>query len=64
MNDINEVRNCKSNIIVGIILIMLGGVLLARNFMPNIAVTSFWPLLFIGMGAVVLLRVLRSNNDL
>ncbi|GAB1430914.1 hypothetical protein MASR2M18_17480 [Ignavibacteria bacterium] len=64
MDASDMIPRCKGNITMGIILITLGGVLLARNFMPDIDITSYWPLLLIGIGAGVLLRVLRSNNDL
>lgn len=53
-----------NNVIGGIVLITLGGLLLANNFLPDIDIADYWPLLLVGVGAAVLLKALRSKNDL
>ena len=44
----------KHNLVGGIILIALGAVFLAENFLPTYRLNKFWPLLLIVLGLAVL----------
>ncbi len=62
MRDAESAKTSKSNVVAGVILIVAGGVFLAKNFMPNIDVFDYWPLLVVGAGVGVLVRALRSDD--
>lgn len=64
MNDTITSSPRKSNMVGGVILITLGCILLANNFFPDIDIFDYWPLLLVGVGVGVLIRALRSNNDM
>ncbi|RPI75908.1 MAG: PspC domain-containing protein [Ignavibacteriales bacterium] len=46
----------------GIILVALGIIFLADNFIPRIHFGDFWPLILIAAGAAILLNSRRKNN--
>lgn len=64
MNDTFKSPVRKNNMVGGVILITVGSILLANNFLPDIDVFDYWPLLLVGVGVGVLIRALRSNNDM
>lgn len=55
-----EDRN--SGIVWGILLIALGGFLLATRLMPGVFGTEFWPFIIIGVGGVFLLAALLTRT--
>jgi hypothetical protein len=44
----------RPNLMGGVVLILLGAMFLAANFIPNVRFHDLWPLLLIGIGAVLL----------
>ena len=49
-------------LIVGLILVLLGGFFLARSYLPNIDWDRSWPILFVGIGVVLLLGAIRRAS--
>jgi phage shock protein C len=48
--------------IIGLILILLGGAFLVREFMPAVDLSTVWPVLSIGFGIVLLLLAIRPRR--
>jgi len=46
----------------GLILVLVGGFLLVRNFLPHFALGRLWPLLLIGIGVVIVLGAFRGDR--
>ena len=59
-----ENRSRKRRVTVGIILIIIGLLFLADNFVPRIHFGDFWPLILIGIGLALLLNSKKENNIL
>ena len=49
--------------ILGGFLIILGGWLLAREFLPEIDFDWFWPLVLVGLGVVLVVTALRRPSE-
>jgi phage shock protein C len=52
----------RAGAIVGLILILLGGLFLVREFMPSVDLSVVWPILSIGFGIVLLLLSIRPRR--
>jgi len=46
----------KGSMAVGIILIVIGGLFLADNFLPHFHFIEFWPIILIALGAGLLMK--------
>jgi hypothetical protein len=46
----------SGGIVGGIVLIVLGGIFLAGQFLPGIDISKLWPLILIGIGIGIILR--------
>jgi phage shock protein C len=51
----------KRKTVAGIILLVLGMIFLADNFLPRIRLGDFWPLILVGAGVAILINS-RSNK--
>lgn len=51
-----EPTNHKGSMAVGIILIVIGGLFLADNFLPHFHFIDFWPILLIALGVGLLMK--------
>jgi phage shock protein C len=51
----------KRRVAAGLILLVLGMIFLADNFIPRIRIGDFWPLILIGAGVAILINSRRSN---
>ena len=52
----------RAGVVIGAILILLGGAFLVREFMPGFDLSAVWPVIFIGIGVVLLLLSVRPNR--
>ncbi|OGU26786.1 MAG: hypothetical protein A2057_06305 [Ignavibacteria bacterium GWA2_35_9] len=52
----------KRRTFAGIILLVLGVIFLADNFIPRIRLGDFWPLILVAAGIGILLNAKRKNN--
>ncbi len=48
--------------VAGGILIVLGGFFLAREFLPSIDFDFVWPLVLIGLGALLVVTAMRRSG--
>jgi phage shock protein PspC (stress-responsive transcriptional regulator) len=49
--------------VLGGFLIILGGFLLAREFLPDIDFDWFWPLVLVGLGVLLVVSAIRRPSD-
>ncbi|MFN3528395.1 MAG: PspC domain-containing protein [Bacteroidia bacterium] len=56
----NQYRS--GSVVAGTILIIIGGLFLADEFLPNFAFQKYWPLLLVGLGIVILLNAGSKTN--
>jgi hypothetical protein len=54
-------RERSGALLAGIALILVGGYLLARRFLPNFDVDLVWPVVAIAIGAVLLIASIRPG---
>ena len=47
---------------LGLILVFIGGVLLARSYLPGIDWGLTWPILFVGIGIALLVGSVRRSS--
>ena len=59
-----ENQSQKRRVVIGIILIVIGILFLADNFIPRIHFGDFWPLVLICIGLALLLNSKKENNIL
>jgi phage shock protein C len=52
----------RAGVVIGAILILLGGAFLVREFMPQVDLSQVWPVIFIGIGVVLLLLSVRPSR--
>jgi phage shock protein C len=52
----------KRRATAGIILLAIGIIFLADNFIPRIHIGDFWPLILIGAGAAILINSKKESN--
>lgn len=55
-----EEKKMKRNRNLGIVLLVLGFILLADNFIPKIRIADFWPIILIALGVGMLLKAKKS----
>jgi phage shock protein PspC (stress-responsive transcriptional regulator) len=53
----------RAGAIIGLILILLGGAFLVREFMPAVDLSAVWPVLSIGFGVVLLVLAVRPRRS-
>ncbi len=56
----SALQSQKRRNLAGWILVIIGALFLANNFIPHFCVGSFWPLILIALGAALLLKA--KNN--
>ncbi|MFT6815442.1 MAG: phage shock protein C [Sphingobacteriales bacterium] len=54
----------KESIIGGLVLVCLGVIFLANNFIPNVNFKKLWPLILVVIGIALLVQAVRSNNKI
>ena len=52
----------RAGAIIGVILILLGGAFLVREFVPAVDLSTVWPLLSIGFGILLLVLAFRPRR--
>lgn len=52
----------RAGAVIGVILILLGGAFLVREFMPGVDLSAVWPVLAIGFGILLLLLSVRPRH--
>lgn len=52
----------KGSVIAGGVLILLGSLFLAEEFLPSFDFSKFWPLLLIGIGVLLLVNSKTKSN--
>lgn len=57
-----SMRGERGPIVFGLILIVLGGWFLVREYLPWLDIDRIWPLLLIGLGVIVLAGALRRDS--
>lgn len=55
----NEYNNQK---VFGLILVVLGAIFMADMWLPHFYWRRFWPLIIIGLGAVIIFKGVRNNG--
>ncbi len=55
-----EEKKMKRNRNLGIVLLVLGCIFLADNFIPKIRIADFWPIILIALGLSMLLKAKKS----
>lgn len=58
----NDTESSKGSVIAGGVLILLGALFLAEEFLPSFDFSKFWPLLLIGIGVLLLLNSKSKSN--
>jgi phage shock protein PspC (stress-responsive transcriptional regulator) len=58
---VTEPSNRKGSMYAGVILIIVGGLFLADNFLPHFHFSDFWPILMILLGIAILSRSTRHS---
>lgn len=56
----SELQRQRRRSLAGWILIIIGALFLAQNFIPHFCVGNFWPLILVAIGAALLLKA--KNN--
>lgn len=54
--------NSNGSLIAGSLLITLGALFLADEFLPNFPFQKYWPLLLVGLGVVILMNATTKSN--
>ncbi|MCX6150019.1 MAG: PspC domain-containing protein [Ignavibacteriales bacterium] len=57
---LNTKQNNNKSVIAGLILIVIGGLFLADNFLPFFHFWDFWPMIFVAIGIGLLLKAPRK----
>ncbi|MBI3587167.1 MAG: PspC domain-containing protein [Ignavibacteriales bacterium] len=55
-------RDRRGSVVGGLVLIVMGSLFLADNFLPHFRVWDYWPLIFVAVGAGLLWKSVRPNN--
>jgi phage shock protein C len=55
-------RNGHGSIVGGLVLLVIGFLCLAENFLPEFHFGDWWPLILIAIGVGMLYRAIRSNQ--
>ena len=58
-----EVKNGRGSIIGGLILLVVGFLFLAENFLPDFHFGDWWPLILVAIGVGMLYKAVRSNQS-
>lgn len=59
-DNIESMRKRNGNVVVGLIVLLLGLLLLAQNFIPGFEFAKLWPLLLIAFGIIIIANSSRS----
>ena len=59
----HEHRHGHGNIVGGLVLLVIGFLFLAENFLPEFHFGDWWPLILVAIGAGLLYRAVRSNQS-
>lgn len=60
--NMNDKETNKGSVIAGGVLILLGSLFLAEEFLPSFDFSKFWPLLLIGVGVLLLVNSKSKTN--
>ncbi|MBS1538695.1 MAG: PspC domain-containing protein [Bacteroidetes bacterium] len=55
-------RKAKRNLVGGVILILMGCIFLAHNYIPEIDFSDLWPLLLVAIGATTIYNSMHRSN--
>jgi phage shock protein C len=58
-----EHRHGHGSIVGGLVLLVIGFLFLAENFLPDFHFGDWWPLVLVAIGAGLLYRAVRSNQS-
>ncbi len=58
-----EHRHGHGNIVGGLVLLVVGFLFLAENFLPEFRFGDWWPLILVAIGAGLLYRAVRTNQS-
>ncbi len=58
----NKTSKNKGSLIGGMILITIGGIFLVQRFIPQVSFRTFWPLLLVVIGVILLLNSFNEKN--
>ena len=56
-------RNGHGSIVGGLVLLVIGFLFLAENFLPEFHFGDWWPLILVAIGVGMLYRAIRSNQS-
>ncbi len=56
-------RHGHGSIVGGLVLLVIGFLFLAENFLPDFHFGDWWPLILVAIGAGLLYRAVRSNQS-
>ena len=59
----HEHRHGHGNIVGGLVLLVIGFLFLAENFLPDFHFGDWWPLILVAIGVGLLYRAVRSNQS-
>lgn len=55
-------RDGSAGIVIGVLLIVVGALFLARQFLPSLDFDWFWPLVLVGLGVILLAAGLTRDS--
>ncbi len=58
-----KVRQEKKGYLIGVILVVLGAIFLANNFLPRLGFTRLWPLIVLAVGVSAFYLAARRNDE-
>jgi phage shock protein PspC (stress-responsive transcriptional regulator) len=58
-----EYRHGHGSIVGGLVLLVIGFLFLAENFLPDFHFGDWWPLILVAIGVGMLYRAVRSNQS-
>lgn len=56
-------KHGQGSIIGGLVLLVIGFLFLAENFLPDFHFGDWWPLILVAIGVGMLYRAVRSNQS-
>jgi phage shock protein PspC (stress-responsive transcriptional regulator) len=56
-------RHGRGSIVGGLVLLVIGFLFLAENFLPDFHFGDWWPLILVAIGVGMLYRAVRSNQS-
>lgn len=60
--ELKRERDRRGSVVGGLVLIVMGSLFLADNFLPHFRIWDYWPLIFVAIGAGLLWKSVRPTN--